>query len=207
MGCGKSIVKEDDKHQQQNKVIFVLGGPGSGKGTQCSKLVKEFDFQHISTGDLLREEQNNNGPNADYIKNTLASGCLVKSDILVELIKCKLEKFHSKLFLLDGFPRSFENIESWNKIINDKVQPPIVLYFNCSKDTMKKRIMKRAESSGRSDDNEDAINKRLIVFEEQTVPVVEKYKKEDKVIEVNCENESEEVFKETINFLKIRKVI
>lgn len=206
MGCGNSKVKENTD-KEKNKVIFVLGGPGSGKGTQCSQLVKKYDFQHISTGDLLRDEQKNNGPNADYIRETLASGGLVKSDILVELIKCKLGTVHNKLFLLDGFPRSFENIESWNKIINNTIDPPFVLYFNCSKETMKKRILKRAETSGRSDDNEDAINKRLNVFEEQTIPVVENYKKEDKVIEVNCENDPDDVFKETIKFLKIKMIL
>lgn len=206
MGCGNSGVKENIG-KDKNKVIFVLGGPGSGKGTQCSQLVKKYDFQHISTGDLLRDEQKNNGPNADYIRETLASGGLVKSDILVELIKRKLEKVNNKLFLLDGFPRSFENIESWNKIINNTIDPPFVLYFNCSKETMKKRILKRAETSGRSDDNEEAINKRLNVFEEQTIPVVENYKKEDKVIEVNCENDADDVFKETIKFLKIKMIL
>lgn len=206
MGCGNSGVKENIG-KDKNKVIFVLGGPGSGKGTQCSQLVKKYDFQHISTGDLLRDEQKNNGPNADYIRETLASGGLVKSDILVELIKRKLEKVNNKLFLLDGFPRSFENIESWNKIINNTIDPPFVLYFNCSKETMKKRILKRAETSGRSDDNEEAINKRLNVFEEQTIPVVENYKKEDKVIEVNCENDPDDVFKETIKFLKIKMIL
>ena len=109
--CEKDNANCHEKNEKQcdkNVVIFILGGPGSGKGTQCDKLKKEFHFIHISTGDLLREEQTNNGPNSEYIKETLANGQLVKSDILVELVKAKVSSYKGQKFLLDGFPRNDE---------------------------------------------------------------------------------------------------
>ncbi len=202
--------KANDKHSEKsdkNIVIFILGGPGSGKGTQCDKLKKEFNFIHISTGDLLREEQSNNGPNSEYIKETLANGQLVKSDILVELVKAKVNSVKGQKFLLDGFPRNDENIESWNKIIGNSIDPPSVLYFNCSKETMKNRILERAKTSGRSDDNEEALIKRLEVFEHQTVPVVKLYQEKKMVIEVDCEKGANEVFEETKIKLKEKHII
>ena len=126
MGCSGSSTKEDknshsNTNTNNNLVIFVLGGPGSGKGTQCAKLKEKHHFVHISTGELLREEQEKNGPEAEYIKATLAEGKLVKSDILVKLVQNKINQHKNTKFLLDGFPRSQENIESWNSIINKSV--------------------------------------------------------------------------------------
>lgn len=202
MGCSGTKVKEDAP-----TVIFVLGGPGSGKGTQCAKLKEKFNFHHLSTGDLLREEVANKGPQAEIISKTQADGKLVDSDILVKIIKERLSNAPKQRFLLDGFPRSEENDKVWNKIIGNDAIVPLILYFNCSKETMKDRILSRAKTSGRSDDNEEAIIKRLDVFEKQTIPMVEKYRKLDKVLEVDCEKSPEEVFEIAEKGLKEKKVV
>ena len=212
MGCSGSSTKEDknshsNTNTNNNLVIFVLGGPGSGKGTQCAKLKEKHHFVHISTGELLREEQEKNGPEAEYIKATLAEGKLVKSDILVKLVQNKINQHKNTKFLLDGFPRSQENIESWNSIINKSVNAPAVLYFDCSDETMTKRILGRALTSGRIDDNEEAIKKRLEVFHHQTVPVVKAYEKLNTLIKINCEGNPDDVFVETDKALKERKIV
>ena len=167
MGCGGS-------HTNDHKatVIFVLGGPGSGKGTQCTKLKEKYDFIHLSTGDLLREEVEKNGPNAAEIKKIQAEGKLVNSEILVKIIETRLKAGPTKKYLLDGFPRSQENMDVWDKIIGKTAEIKFLLYFECSKETMKARILERGKTSGRSDDNEEAIEKRLNTFVEQTLPIV-----------------------------------
>ena len=87
--------------------MLVLGGPGSGKGTQCERLKTNFGFKHLSTGDLLREEEANDGLNADLIREYIKDGKLVPSEILVHLIRKAIEKNGNEgFFLLDGFPRN-----------------------------------------------------------------------------------------------------
>ena len=197
MGCG---------HSREATVIFILGGPGSGKGTQCDKIKKRWDFIHLSTGDLLREEVANKGPNAEEIAKLQAEGKLVSSEILVKIIKAKLDANPGKKFLLDGFPRSQENDDVWKKIVGDSAHIPFLLYFFCSNETMKQRILKRAETSGRSDDKEDKIQARIDTFESQTIPMVEKYQKLGKVVKVDCEKSPEEVFVEVEKAFKEKNI-
>lgn len=201
MGCGGSKTKDD-----KPIVIFVLGGPGSGKGTQCANIIKNYKgFTHLSTGDLLRDEVTKKGKNAEIISKLQADGKLVNSEILVDIIKSNLKK--GEKYLLDGFPRSEENDQVWNKIIGKDADTPFLLYFHCSNATMKERILGRAKTSGRSDDNEEAIVKRLGVFESQTVPIVEKYKKSNKVVQIDCEKAPDVVFKEVQKVLEDKKVV
>ena len=201
MGCGGSKTKDD-----KPLVIFVLGGPGSGKGTQCSNIIKNYKgFTHLSTGDLLRDEVAKKGKNAEIISKLQAEGKLVSSEILVDIIKSNLKK--GQKYLLDGFPRSDENDQVWNKIIGKDADTPFLLYFHCKNETMKERILGRAKTSGRSDDNEEAIVKRLAVFESQTIPIVEKYKKDNKVVQIDCEKAPDVVFKEVQKVLVEKKVV
>lgn len=220
MGCGgsksveskespkkESATVKDQAPSDRNTVIFVLGGPGSGKGTQCSELKNHHGFIHVSTGDLLREAKDGDGPNAKYIADTMANGDLVKSDILVEIIAERFKKSKGEKFLLDGFPRSQENIDSWMKIIGTTVDTPLAIYFNCSNETMKNRILERSKTSGRADDNEEAIVNRLKVFEDQTMPILNYFESKNKLVRIDCEAAPAEVFKSTQSHLKEKKVI
>ncbi len=171
-------------------MLYVLGGPGSGKGTQCAKLVSDFDFIHVSTGDLLREEVKNKGPNAEDIEKVQKEGGLASSELLCTLIKGKFEKFpKTAKFLLDGFPRCQENLDAWDKIIKDSVKVTCLLYLVCSEETMTKRLLGRGE--GRSDDNPEAIKIRLDTFNGRTIPMIEKLM--SMVVEISSEESAEEV--------------
>ena len=202
MGCSGSNTQDN-----KPKVLYVLGGPGSGKGTLCAELKEKNGFIHISTGDLLRNEVANKGPQAEVIKKLQDEGKLVDSEILVKLIKQELDKKPNAKYLLDGFPRNEENETVWKKIICDSAVVVALFYIKASNETMKKRIMRRSKTSGRSDDNEEAIEKRIKVFESQTLPMVEKYKKADLLITVDGEKTAKEVYDESIKLLKEKKVL
>lgn len=178
------------------KVVFVLGGPGSGKGTQCANLVKQYGFIHLSAGDLLRDEVKAGGPNAEMIESIQKEGKLVPSEILVKIIKSRMENKENERFLIDGFPRNQENLDVWNSIINDIADVKFLLYFTCTLETMEKRLLKRGETSGRSDDNLEAIKKRFETFEQQTKPIAALFETQGKIVKLDAEREVDSIFEE-----------
>ncbi|CAG8817643.1 30940_t:CDS:2 [Gigaspora margarita] len=206
-------------------VIFVLGGPGSGKGTQCNKIVEDFGFVHLSAGDLLREEQRNpNSKDGDLIKSYIKDGQIVPMEITVKLLSKKMQESKSNIFLIDGFPRKLDqaeyfalslhrhlrylesdasNIHTSQLYVFDPnvVEPCLILFLDCDKEVMKQRLLKRGETSGRIDDNIETIEKRFKVFKEESLPVVERYEKEEKVRKIPCNESVDEVY------LKIRPII
>lgn len=202
MGCGRS---KTDADSNKATVIFVLGGPGSGKGTQCGMLKEKHGFLHVSTGDLLREEVKSKGPDGELIDKVQKEGGLVDSKILVNLCLKEIKKSPGKVILLDGFPRSQENCNVWKEIIGDKANSPFLLYFNCSQETMKKRLLGR--NQGRADDNEEAIMKRFKTFESQTVPILAEFEKQKKVEKVEVEKDKEAIFADIVKIFKARKLI
>jgi len=180
--------------EQQPTIVFVLGGPGAGKGTQCAKLVKEFGYVHLSAGDLLRVEMNSGSKHGSMIAEMIKNGQIVPSEVTVGLLEQAMKTSGRKKFLIDGFPRNEENNSSWERQMADKVHVGCVLVFDCPEETMQKRLIKRGESSGRSDDNIESILKRFRTFKEQTMPVISYYEKQNKVLRVNGDKSEEEVW-------------
>lgn len=114
--------------------VFVLGGPGSGKGTQCSMIHNHFQLPHFSAGQLLREERARpSSPFANTIETIIQSGKIVPSSITIALLEAAMEahKQH-QLFLIDGFPRNLENLHSWQATAAKRVDCPFVLHLTCS---------------------------------------------------------------------------
>lgn len=87
------------------QVVFVLGGPGSGKGTNCERIVKDFGYVHLSAGDLLRAERASGSELAEMINTYIKEGKIVPAEVTVRLLKAAMEKCETKKFLIDGFPR------------------------------------------------------------------------------------------------------
>ena len=141
------------------QVIFVMGGPGAGKGTQCAKLVKEFGFATYSTGDLLRgvvKEKKAEG--WQQLEADMKEGKLISSERVLFYLKDAILKSKNKKILVDGYPRNQENMDVWDKMMKDVVDVKAALFFDCPAEEMKKRILGRNE--GRADDNEKTILKR-----------------------------------------------
>ncbi|GAU44300.1 hypothetical protein TSUD_267950 [Trifolium subterraneum] len=174
-------------HFQENDVIypkhvdsvitFVLGGPGSGKGTQCARIVETYGFKHLSAGDLLRKEVLSASEYGTMILDTIREGRIVPSAVTVKLILREMECSDNHKFLIDGFPRSEENRIAFERITGS--EPDFVLFFDCPEEEMVKRVLSR--NQGRIDDNIETIKKRLKVFEALNLPVVDHYEKRGKL--------------------------
>ncbi|KAJ4747290.1 UMP-CMP kinase [Rhynchospora pubera] len=171
-------------------ITFVLGGPGSGKGTQCEKIASIFGFAHLSAGELLREEMSSPSENGELIRNVIKEGKIVPSAITISLIKRGINSATSDKILIDGFPRSEENRIAFEKIIG--VEPDLVIFFECPEEEMVKRILGR--NQGRIDDNMETIRKRLKVFEDLNMPVVEHYSSKGKVHKITATGTVDEIF-------------
>ncbi|KAK2768755.1 bifunctional uridylate/adenylate kinase [Arachnomyces sp. PD_36] len=189
--------------QDEITVMFVLGGPGSGKGTQSANLVRDYGFVHLSAGDLLREEQDREGSQyGDLIRSNIKDGIIVPMEITVALLSNAMSAALAKnpkptagqqnpRFLIDGFPRKLDQAH----FFEDTVCPSsLTLFLNCPEDVMQNRLLKRGETSGRSDDNIESIKKRFRVFQEQSMPVVDYYDTLGKVVRVVATGSQDEVY-------------
>jgi len=175
------------------RIVFVLGGPGSGKGTQCDKIVAKYGFTHLSTGDLLRDEVASGSERGKKLTEIMEKGDLVPLDTVLGLLRDAMIKkaATSKGFLIDGYPRE---LDQGKKFEADVAPVESVLYFEVADETMKKRLLKRAETSGRVDDNEETIVKRLKTFHNHTQPVIDYYDKQKKVCKIVAEGTVDEIF-------------
>ena len=171
-------------------VVFILGGPGSGKGTMCELAQIQLGWVHLSAGDLLRAQRKKGGETANIIEEFIKDGKLVPFEIIVNLLKSAMElstrMTGQNNFLVDGFPRSINNLEGWSEVMGLEIDLPKMMYFECPYDVLEKRIMGRAKYSGRSDDNLESIKLRFDIFKEETLPTVEHFKSKTKCIEVDA---------------------
>eukprot|EP00727_Mastigamoeba_balamuthi_P007492 m51a1_g3363 putative ump-cmp kinase (191) ;mRNA; r:443040-444026 len=183
-------------------VVFVLGGPGSGKGTQSEKIVEKFGFAHFSAGDLLRAEVASGSPHGTMISEMIKAGKIVPSSVTVGLLKKAIETSPRKKILIDGFPRSAENNGAWEQQMNAVVDMRFVLFFDCPEETMLQRLLHRGETSGRTDDNIESIKKRFATFRNESIPVVEYYEKQGKVRRIDASESPETVFEKVSKFFE-----
>jgi len=183
-------------------VIFVLGGPGAGKGTICSSITTNWKFTHLSAGDLLRAECAN--PQSVYgnlIQEHIRNGTIVPVEITCSLIEeAIVHSVNNKgtaNFLIDGFPRNQDNLSGWNRQMSHKVNVPYVLFLDCDEETCVQRCLKRGESAAgdcRTDDNIDSVRKRIVTYRNDTLPIVNYFQSVNLVRKVDGSKNPEEVF-------------
>lgn len=183
-------------------VVFLLGGPGSGKGTQSARLVRDYAFTHLSAGDLLRAEQNRPGSQyGDLIRSYIREGTIVPMEITVALLSNAMADSlgetqsqsagKPKRFLIDGFPRKLDQAVFFEETV---CVSEFTLFLDCPEDVMQERLLKRGETSGRDDDNAESIRKRFRTFVETSMPVVNKFKESGKVVSVEATGDVDEVY-------------
>lgn len=176
------------------KITFILGGPASGKGTQCAKLVEEFGYRHLSAGDLLRIEMDKGTREGEKIKKLMAQGALVPQEVTVQLLVNAMIANPSKNYLIDGFPRSTEQAVYFEQNV---MECQTVLFYEVSEAMLIQRCLGRAQTSGRIDDNEETLKKRFNTYNEQTRPVIDLYRKFGKVRTIDGNRGINEVYADT----------
>jgi adenylate kinase len=177
--------------------LILFGPPGSGKGTQSEKLIAKYGLKHLSTGDLLRFEINNKTPLGLEAKSLMDKGHLVPDEVVIGMISSALDaNDKAKGFLFDGFPRTAAQAEALDKLLELKhATINVMLALDVSEEELVKRLLKRGETSGRSDDtNETIIRERITEYHKKTTAVADYYKKFNKVVMVEGEGTVEEIF-------------
>jgi adenylate kinase len=159
--------------------LVIFGPPGSGKGTQASKLMEKYQLTHISTGDLLRSEVAAGTDLGNKAKAIMDRGELVPDKIVIEMIRKKLEENkEGNGFIFDGFPRTVEQARELRNLLQDYHQTiSVVVSLTVERDELVDRLVKRGKEQGRDDDNPETINNRIQVYENQTIPVAYYYEK------------------------------
>ncbi|KAG8507934.1 Adenylate kinase isoenzyme 5, partial [Galemys pyrenaicus] len=153
-------------------------GPGSGKGTQCEKLVEKYGFTHLSTGELLRNELATESERSKLIRDIMERGDLVPSGFILELLKEAMVASlnDTKGFLIDGYPQEVKQGEEFGHRIGD---PHLVICMDCSADTMTNRLLQKSQSSPCADDSTTmstaTIAKRLETYYRASIPVIAYY--------------------------------
>jgi len=185
-------------------VVFVLGGPGAGKGTQCARLVSDYEFVHLSAGDLLRSEQAREGSTfGPMIKDYIREGKIVPMEVTIKLLEqaIKASVDQGKIrFLVDGFPRKMDQAIKFDE---DVCQSAFVLFLTCPEKVLLERLLERGKTSGREDDNEESIKKRFRTFIETSLPVIEHYQKQNKVVQIDSDQPIEQVYSQIQSAIKL----
>ncbi len=176
--------------------LVLFGPPGSGKGTQSSKIIETFHLSHISTGDILRVEVAKESPLGIEAKKFMDQGMLVPDEVVIGMISSKLDENPDAAgFIFDGFPRTVAQAQALDNLLDFKNSPiNLVLSLIVSEAELKSRLISRGESSGRSDDNEEIIFKRIHEYHAKTSPVADYYKSKNKLVEVKGEGSVDEIF-------------
>ncbi len=177
--------------------LILFGPPGSGKGTQSEKLIAKYGLKHLSTGDLLRSEISQKTPLGLEAKNLMDKGQLVPDAVVIGMISSALETNpDAKGFLFDGFPRTSAQAEALDNLLELKgTSINTMLAMQVSEEELVSRLLKRGQTSGRSDDNnENVIRARIAEYHNKTAAVADYYTKFDKVVLVKGEGSVDEIF-------------
>ena len=177
--------------------VILFGPPGSGKGTQSEKIIEKYGLVHLSTGDLLRSEITNRTPLGLEAKKLMDVGQLVPDEVVVGMISCSLDAHKGKAgFLFDGFPRTAAQAKALDTLLQFRQESiAVMLALDVSEDELVKRLMKRGETSGRSDDgDENIIAARVHEYKDKTEAVAEYYRDFNKVVMVPGEGSIDDIF-------------
>ena len=158
------------------RVLVLLGAPGAGKGTQAAMIARALGIPHVSTGAMLRAQVARGTELGKQAKVIMDAGALVPDAIVIAMVKERLSEADAACgFLLDGFPRTAAQAEALDREAADRPLE-MVLCLEVDEEEVVRRLLKRAEIEGRSDDNEETIRNRMAVYRAQTEPLIAYYR-------------------------------
>lgn len=178
--------------------FLIFGPPGSGKGTQSVKLAEKFNLVHLSTGDMLRAEIAEGSELGQKMSSIMSKGELVPDEVVIEMIAKKIDSSKGQSgFLFDGFPRTVAQAESLEKMLNDRgMKIDSMLVLDVEHDELVKRLVARAEVSGRPDDKDPkVIENRIDVYREKTEPIIDFSRKKGMYEPVDGMGTIDDIFK------------
>ncbi len=184
--------------------LVLFGPPGAGKGTQSQKLIEDFNLIHCSTGDMLRAEKKSGSELGQRVAAIMASGQLVSDEIVIELIANRLDRNPDAAgFIFDGFPRTVAQAEALDRLMSEKnTAISCMISLKVPEEELVTRLVKRGKDSGRADDTEETIRKRIVVYNENTLPVADYYQQQAKLNEVAGVGQIEEIAESIAGVLK-----
>jgi adenylate kinase len=176
--------------------VIIFGAPGSGKGTQSAYIAEKYGLEHLSTGDLLRAEQQTQSQLGTLISSYTDQGNLVPDELIIDMLANVLDtKKNVNGFIFDGFPRTTAQAEALKEMLaNRGIAVSIMLDLQVDEAELVDRLVKRGETSGRTDDNKETIMKRIEVYHAKTACVRDYYKKEGLAAEIKGSGSLQDVF-------------
>ena len=176
--------------------IILFGAPGSGKGTQSDFIVKKYGLQHLSTGDVLRDEIKSGSELGKEIDALISKGNLVPDHKMIHIIAHYLDALPQdcKGVIFDGYPRTVEQAEALTLMLDRRNMKAVMIDLAVDEDEVIKRLLNRGKTSGRADDNFETIKKRIKVYHEITKPVCGYYLKRHNYFQINGNYTMEDTF-------------
>ena len=167
-------------------IAIIFGPPGSGKGTQATRIEQEFHLAHLSTGAILRAEVTRGTEIGKEVGRIMAAGDLVPDEIIVSIVRQRLpESEAGPGVLLDGFPRTVEQARSLDEMLAEEGhRVDFVIALDVPEDVLVDRILRRAAVEGRADDTEDAIAERMHEYHKLTAAVLDYYRQKGVRVQV-----------------------
>jgi len=184
--------------------LILFGPPGAGKGTHSLRLVEKYKLAHISTGDIFRSETSNKTELGLKAKSFMDKGALVPDEIVLGMLFSVMDRMeNAKGFVFDGFPRTLVQAQKFEEMLNQRKTPiSIVVSLEVNDEELIRRLVKRGLESGRSDDTEEVIRQRLEVYNKQTKPLLEFYKRHNLLHSVQGIGTIDDIFVDVCNVIE-----
>ena len=184
----------------------MIAPPGAGKGTQGIVIASHFDIPHIATGDLLRDHVARGTALGASVKSCLDAGALVPDEVVLDMVRERLENMDGDGWVLDGIPRTMEQAKALYEIaVGLDMTADVALHLKVQDDELVRRLLARAVSSGRTDDTEDVIRHRLALYYEVTHPILDWYGERGILVTVDAMRPAEQVGRHILTALEVMK--